>query len=54
MRPLDYIIIGILCLWFVLSIIHVVNNKKKGKCTGCSGCCSSCPKNINKCDKKEN
>lgn len=52
MSLLDYILIGVLSVWFIISILFFRKSKKQNKCPGCSGRCSSCPKNVNNDDKK--
>ena len=34
----DYIVIGIIAVWFTVSAVVTVIRKKKGACCGCSGC----------------
>lgn len=42
MKPIDYILIGVLALGMALIIVHLIRQKKKGK-GGCGCGCSSCP-----------
>lgn len=42
MKPIDYVIIGVLVLAVTLVIIHLIKRKKEGK-GGCGCGCASCP-----------
>ena len=42
MKPIDYIIIGVVALAVVLVTVHLIKRKKEGK-NGCGCDCSSCP-----------
>lgn len=45
MKPIDWIVIGILLVIAAAAIYAICRSKKKGrKCIGCpdSGCCSGC------------
>ena len=42
MKPIDYVIIGVLVLAVTLVIIHLIKRKKEGK-SGCGCGCTSCP-----------
>lgn len=48
MNIYDYIIIGAVALWLVITAIITVKRKKSGRacgnCNGCSGCKSTCEK----------
>ena len=52
MKPIDYLIVGIIVVILGLVIFYIRKAKKKGvKCIGCpdsktcNGCCSGCGKN---------
>ena len=56
MKPIDYIVIGIIIIAVVIAIVSIIVDKKKGKstcgcdCANCAGCSSK-----NKCPSaKEN
>lgn len=36
MKPLDYLILAALAVWFILAVRIIV--KRKGSCCGCRGC----------------
>jgi len=40
MKPLDYILIAVFIICFIIALYFTVKNNKKG---GCGGSCSSCP-----------
>ncbi len=42
MKPIDYIIIGVVALAVALVIAHLIKRKKQGE-SGCGCGCSSCP-----------
>ncbi len=46
----DYIIIGVLVIWLILSLIYMRKNKCSGSCGNCKNC--SCPKNAGTQNKK--
>lgn len=51
MKPVDYIIIGIIVILVVIVTIIIIKNKKKGKCLGCGGDCNTCKFQKNKDEK---
>ena len=42
MKPIDYVIIGVVAVTVILVIVNLVKRKKAGK-NGCGCGCSSCP-----------
>ena len=42
MKPIDYIILGVVALAVTLIIVNLVKRKKEGK-SGCGCGCASCP-----------
>ena len=42
MKPIDYVIIGVVAVALTLVIVHLIKRKKQGK-GGCGCGCSSCP-----------
>lgn len=42
MSWLEYLLLGILALWIIVSILWMRNRRKKGRCIGCGGDCSKC------------
>ncbi len=42
MKPIDYIIIGLIAVGVALITMHLIRRKKQGK-GGCGCGCSSCP-----------
>ena len=54
MKPVDYMIIGVVLIIAGLATWYIVRSKKKGqKCIGCpGGCGSSCSACTGQCGKK--
>ena len=50
MNTVDYIILGIIITWFIISVTAISIGIKKGK-KGCPKNCNGCPKN---CEQKQN
>lgn len=42
MNGIDFLVIFLICIWVVLSGIHIYHRKKSGKCIGCFGCSGNC------------
>lgn len=46
MKPIDFIVIGVIALFLIIAIISIIVDKKKGKttcgcdCASCQGCSS--------------
>lgn len=38
MKPLDYLLLALIALWFLWAVRRLVWQKKRGGCCGCSGC----------------
>lgn len=42
MKPLDYVILAVIAVWFVLAVRSII--KRKGSCCGCRNCAAEHPK----------
>jgi len=39
---LEWLLLGLLALWVIVSILWMRKRRKKGRCIGCGGDCSRC------------
>lgn len=54
MSILDYIILGIIAVWFILAAVYIVRQKKRGKSCCGGGCGSSCNCKCSGCKSNKN
>ena len=51
MKPLDYAILAVIAVWFVLAVRSIW--KRRGSCCGCQGCTAEKEKILNSEKKKK-
>lgn len=52
MKPLDYAILAVIAVWFVLAVRSIW--KRRGSCCGCQGCTAEKEKILHSEKKKKN
>ena len=54
MNIYDFIVLGVIAVWFIAAAVITVKRKKRGACCGCSGCsgCKNTCKNRKRIFKK--
>ena len=52
MKAIDFIVIGIICVWIVLAILFIIKQRKNGGCIGCGKDCFKRNVNTHPCNGK--